>query len=299
MLTASFSIQRFLPSVDLQPFVKDFIFIYDARPLEIPPERLLPDGNFMLVINLENGYIAHTSVGNYHAEKAATAHVHAHAQGAFYLRKTGIYRGITVHLTPDGMHGLLQSSLNELPLNAVFNLEELCVKWGRELAARLCACTSQQAQLTCLEQLLRQKLNSSFGHVTPMSPLLNWIEQRQGQVNVQTLAETFFISRKTLERKFLQQVGISPKQYLRMIRFRHAYTQLSLGNFQEMMDLVVENGYFDQMHMIKDFKQFIGKTPTELIKSPDFQQAFYHVQYRKLANLSFAPTSTAPALTVL
>lgn len=282
MLTASFSLQRFLPMVDLQPFVKDFIFIHDTRPLSIPSERLLPDGNFMLVINLENGYIAQNAGGVYHAEKTANGYVHAHAQGAFYLHKTGAYRGITVHLTPDGMHRLLRASLSELSLNSIFTLEELFGKWGRELKDRMCACASQQAQLACLEQLLRKKFESSFWNPT-IEPMLNWAEQQHGNVNVQTLAETFFISRKTLERKFLQQVGITPKQYLRMIRFRNTYTQLSLGNFREMMDLVVENGYFDQMHMIKEFKQFLGTTPSELLKSPDFTQPSYHTQYRRLS----------------
>jgi len=299
MLTASFSLQRFLPTADLQSFVKDVVFMHDARPLETPPERLLPDGDFMLIINLENGYIAQNPAGDFHAGKAATAYVHAHAQGAFYLRKTGAYRGITVHLTPDGMHRLLRISLSELPLNSIFTLEELMGKWGQELAERLCECTSQATQLACLEQQLRQRFHQSAERVAPITPVLNLVAQQQGKINVETLAETFFISRKTLERKFLQQVGVTPKHYLRMIRFRNAYTQLSLGNFQEMMDLVVENGYFDQMHMIKDFKQFVGKTPTELIKSPDFQQAFYHVQYRKLTNQQQCMSSAPPALTFL
>lgn len=275
--------QRFLPSVDLQPFVKDFIFMNDARPLGTLPERLIPDGDFLLAINLENGYIAQHPMNTYAATLPATGYLHAHAQRAYYLHKTGHYRGIALHLTPDGMYQLLRTSLFELPLDSIFTTEELFGKWGKDLAERLCECATPKAQLAYLEQQLRQKLNKNHWNGESMMSILNWVGQHHDKVSVQNVAEHFFISRKTLERRFLQRVGVTPKQYMRMIRFRNAYTQLSLHNYHEMMDLVEENGYFDQMHMIKDFKQFIGATPSELLKSPNFMQPSYHTQYRRLS----------------
>ncbi len=279
--------QRFLPAVDLQPFIKDFIFINDARTNETPPERFMPDGDFMLVLNLENGYLAQHDNRLYDAQKSAVGYLHTHAHSAFYLHKPSSYRGIALHFTPEGMYHLLRASLFELPLNAIFTFEELMGNWAKDLAERLCECPSQQAQLDYLERQLRQRFNQRIWSSDSIMPILNWIEQKQSKINVQEIAAHFFISRKTLERKFLQRVGLTPKHYLRMIRFRNAYTQLSLSRYHEMMDLVVENGYFDQMHMIKDFKHFVGATPAELAKSANFLASSYHAQYRQLENQQF------------
>lgn len=274
--------QRFLPMADLQPFMKDFIFIKDARPSESPPERLLPDGNFMLVINLQNGYLVQNATRTFSAEKSVTGYLHGHSSSAFYLHKTAVYQGIALHFTPDGLYHLLRTSLHELPMDAIFTTEELFGKWGKELATHLWECSTPEAQIACLERLLQQKFRK-VGYINqPIMPILNWIEQYKGNLSVEALATQFFISRKTLERRFLQRVGLPPKQYLRIIRFRHAYTQLCLGDYKEMLDLVAENGYFDQMHMIKEFKQFVGFTPTELLEKSDLAQQLYHNAYRTL-----------------
>lgn len=274
--------QRFIPAADLQPFVKDFIFVKDARPSDAAPERLLPDGNFMLVLNLQNGYVAQNATRTFGAEKAVTGYLHGHASSAFYLHKTTVYQGIVLHFTPDGLYHLLRSSLHELPMDAIFTTEELFGKWGKELTARLCECATPQIQLAFLEKILRQKFYKVGYMSKPIMPILNWIEQYKGNVSVQTLADQFFVSRKTLERRFLQRVGLSPKHYLRIIRFRNTYTQLCLGNYEGMLDLVAENGYFDQMHMIKEFKQLGGLTPSELLEASDFPKQLYHNAYRML-----------------
>lgn len=290
MLTASFSMQRFLSAGDLQPFVKDFVFLEDARPLCAPPQQLLPDGNFMLVFNLEGGYLSEYPHHAQAATKAAVGYLHTHASSAFQLSKTGFYRGIALHLTPDGLYHLLRSSLCELPLDALLTTEELFGKWGRNLAEHLEEITSLKAQIAFLEQALRHKFANVRYRADSMSPFLDWIDAHHG--NVQEMATAFCMSRKTLERRFQQRIGLSPKQYSRMIRFRKAYTQLCIGNYAEMMDLVVENGYFDQMHMIKEFKQFVGTTPSVLINTAQQAQQSYHIAYRKLNQ----PSPNAPVL---
>lgn len=282
MLTAPVSIQCFAAPIDLQPFVKDFIFIKDDRSNDAPPERLMPDGNFMLVLNLENGYTAANGDQQYAAEKSGMGYLHGHASGAFYLSKSAAYQGIALHFTPEGLYHLLRTSLQELPLDGIFTTEELLGKWGKDLVVRLQEQATTSQQIACLETLLRQKFRPVLSTEAGMMPVLSWIEQHKGMTTVQDLAATFCMSRKTLERRFQQRVGLPPKQYLRTIRFRHAYTRLCMGDFSAMMDLVVEHGYFDQMHMIKEFKQMVGRTPAELLKSADFQEQFYHLAYRKM-----------------
>lgn len=274
--------QCFPLAPDLRVFVKDVVLLKDTNTLPVPPQRLLPDGNFMLVLNLENGYLTQMPDQTYEAGKTAVGYLHTQANSAFQLQKIGAYRGIILHFSPDGLYHLLRTSLADLPMNAILTTEELFGKWGKQLAERLCEFSTPTLQIAFLEKELRHKFNKVGYTTDAMTPLLAWIEEKKGKASVQAMAEAHCMSRKTLERRFQQRVGILPKQYLRIIRFRHAYSQLCLGKYHEMMDLVVDNGYFDQMHMIKEFKQFVNTTPAELAKANQQLQQSYHAEYRKL-----------------
>ncbi|MDX1940363.1 MAG: AraC family transcriptional regulator [Saprospiraceae bacterium] len=282
MLSTDFSMQFFPAAQDLQPFVKDFIAVSDRRPIGIAGERFLPDGNFMLVINLENGYLTKNAEHSSSIQEVAKGYLHTHQQRAYYLHRNGDYRGIVVHFTPEGMYHLLHSSLSELPLNAVFEVETLFGKWSKNLVEQLLEYASPAQQVAYLEQIFRKKLSITGLNDKTIPNLIQWINKLHGNISVEEIAQKAHTSRKTLERHFQQRVGLNPKQYLRTIRLRRAYTQLCMGQPNDIMDLVLDNGFYDQTHLIKEFKRFIGLTPTGLLKSPDFSTQSYHTLYRSL-----------------
>lgn len=69
------------------------------------------------------------------------------------------------------------------------------------------------------------------------------------------------ITPRTLERRFLNEVGVSPKQFSKMIQFQMSLKQLSVKDYSKLTDVVYSNGFADQSHFIKVFKAFTGKTP--------------------------------------
>jgi len=74
------------------------------------------------------------------------------------------------------------------------------------------------------------------------------------------------MSVRTFERKFIQQVGISPKLYSKLLRFNEAMLLKSMHPGKNWTSIAYECNYYDQMHLIKDFKQFSGYTPTEFFQ---------------------------------
>jgi AraC-like DNA-binding protein len=71
------------------------------------------------------------------------------------------------------------------------------------------------------------------------------------------------MSVRSFERKFTEQVGITPKLCIKLARFNKA-VQIKLTHpHKTWIAIAYECGYFDQMHFIKDFKQFAGVTPTD------------------------------------
>jgi AraC-like DNA-binding protein len=61
----------------------------------------------------------------------------------------------------------------------------------------------------------------------------------------------------------MEFVGINPKQYHRIVRFNNLLPNIHRKkNICHWTDLAYQFGYYDQVHFIKDFKTFYGKTPS-------------------------------------
>jgi len=85
-------------------------------------------------------------------------------------------------------------------------------------------------------------------------------ERDDGQCAVDDLAQAAGVSARQLDRVMLANVGVTPKLFLRMLRFRKA---IAVHDRQESWaQIAAECGYNDQSHMVREFKQFAGESPT-------------------------------------
>jgi AraC-like DNA-binding protein len=85
-----------------------------------------------------------------------------------------------------------------------------------------------------------------------------------GRATIDSIAAAAGVSRQHLARAFAYHVGVSPKMFARVIRFRRA---LRLAGSQDWADLALQLGYFDQSHLIAEFRQFAGQTPVPFFLS--------------------------------
>jgi AraC-like DNA-binding protein len=84
------------------------------------------------------------------------------------------------------------------------------------------------------------------------------------------------MSIRNFERIFIEQVGVPPKLYCRLLRFNAAIQRKIARPKENWTQIAHASGYFDSMHMIKEFKQFANASPTTLFsRNPDlFQESF-------------------------
>jgi len=75
------------------------------------------------------------------------------------------------------------------------------------------------------------------------------------------------LTERTFQRIFKKYVGISPNQYRRICQFQFAFSQLKGGYFAKQTDVAYANGYFDQSHYIRSFKEFTDTTPHEYLQN--------------------------------
>jgi len=98
-----------------------------------------------------------------------------------------------------------------------------------------------------------------------VSAAANEILLRHGQVRIADLADRVGLSLRQFERRFTERVGVRPKLYARIARFEAALDSRARSQTKSWTDVAHEFGYHDQMHLIHDFEQFSGETPTNLL----------------------------------
>ncbi len=94
----------------------------------------------------------------------------------------------------------------------------------------------------------------------------NLILKANGAISIKEIRDRLYITERTLERNFLKEIGVTPKQFAKIIQFSTSMKQMSEADYISLTDVAYDSGYTDQSHFIRSFKQFTGKTPKEIQK---------------------------------
>lgn len=95
---------------------------------------------------------------------------------------------------------------------------------------------------------------------------INTVVKNKGLINIDQLARDYNMSTRSFERDFIQTVGIPAKLFCCITRFNYALNLKLANPLINWTSIAHQTGYFDQMHLIKDFKKFSGNAPVSLLK---------------------------------
>ena len=102
----------------------------------------------------------------------------------------------------------------------------------------------------------------------PVQTAASSILRTRGAQSVADLARATGMSPRHFERAFEEQVGVTPKLYARIVRLNHALTLKKRPTQPGWAAVAHEAGYYDQSHMVKDFRALSGGTPSEFVRRP-------------------------------
>jgi AraC-like DNA-binding protein len=88
------------------------------------------------------------------------------------------------------------------------------------------------------------------------------ILEKKGILSIQKLFQDLHITERTFERNFLAEVGLTPKQFAKIIQFQYSLQQLTQEKFDTLTEIGIESGFSDQSHFIREFKKYTGQTPS-------------------------------------
>jgi AraC-like DNA-binding protein len=136
-------------------------------------------------------------------------------------------------------------------------LEDLWSRRARELKRKLDDANSIQGAL----EILLSNLPVPEAHPTPTQRAIEALAAANGSADLEAAARQANLSQRQFRRRCLEASGLTPKHLCRVLRFRHALRIAGQVDRVNWSEIALEAEYFDQAHLIRDFRQFTGHTP--------------------------------------
>jgi AraC-like DNA-binding protein len=155
----------------------------------------------------------------------------------------------------------------DTPLHELIDLHpSLTDMWKDGLAERFADALwsrplSDAQAVALIERLLLQRLRASRHRSGLVEAAVGAIERSHGAMRIEALADTLGVSRQHLASQFRARVGLPAKLFARVCRFQHASELIREGAPQDWAALALELGYYDQPHMIHEFRELAACTP--------------------------------------
>lgn len=244
--------REYIPCKELQAYVACYWTFNSLTPIrEAIVDRVIPDGCMDIIFNLE----------------ATSTEQDAFIVGLMNLpsinRVKGVRNFLGVRFWPGGAIPFLNCSAADftdklVPLELLWK-EEAC-----SISEQLSLESHREKRVKIVEENLISFLRKIDKDDQLIRHTLHKIFQTRGVITVNDLVVKLGISQRHLARKFNDWIGTNPKNFCNIIKFQNIFAQLNQIQDVNWLEIALTNGYYDQSHLIRQFKSFYGQTPGQL-----------------------------------
>lgn len=184
------------------------------------------------------------------------------------IRPLGRVEVFGVCFRPGGAYPFFSCPAGEL-VNGHAEIDDLWGSRGTGIADRIQdGCQTVEERAALLDRHFLCLLDKNRRVSPRIAAALDAIEARRGRVNIDRLAKWAGLSSRQLERQFKERVGMSPKQLCRSLRFKNLFEHIAASPADCWAATALACGYYDQSHMIRDFKHYTGTSPAAFFAKP-------------------------------
>lgn len=221
------------------------------------PERLLPDGCIELILNFGDLFREHKEAGQSNLQPRRF--VVGQMTRPVLVSPTGRVQILGIRFAPGGTLPFFPCSPGELT-NRITPLADAANALEQELSGRIFEARSLPEKIRLLETALIKHLLTVDSGRASLQGAISRIIRAGGQTSIDLLANDLGISGRQLERRFLNEVGLGPKLLCRILRFQQVFRAVESAD-PNWAKIAADCGYYDQAHLIRDFRQFAEQTP--------------------------------------
>ncbi len=230
------------------------VFFFKAKPIKlVDPQtnQIIKTGTYCDITGLSTHYLGMTTFNG----------IYSFFEICF--RPNGFKRIFEIPISCITDHIIAADDIFDIKIRYLF--EQLCA--AKNLTER-----GVLADAFLLENLKKRKPHNGKDSIAFTSDM---ILKSPEPITVGQLAYDANMGIRNFERHFLEEVGMSPRLFCCVARFNHAFEIKLRYPQKDWTSIAHECGYFDQMHLVKDFKRFSGNSPSAYLKQTPLTEQDY------------------------
>ncbi len=183
------------------------------------------------------------------------------------MRFQGNCNEFIIEFKPNGFNKMFCIPANKICDN-IFSASEVIGKCVKQFYEKLLYAASIREMVSLADKFLMGFLNKQRAVYKNdgITRISHQLSINLSAINISQYASQANMSIRNFERRFSEQVGTSPKLFCRLLRFNTAVKSKISHPEKSWNDIAFDSGYYDSMHMIKEFKQFADASPAILFK---------------------------------
>lgn len=171
---------------------------------------------------------------------------------------------IQLNFTPLGARRFFGIPMNELTSRLVL-LDDVLGPEAKTLRERLLNASGWSQRFDIAERFVMTRIAAAPKSSDEVRWAFECILTSGGRARVSSIAENIGWSKKHLASRFHLEVGIGPKTLSRIVRFNSALKFAQQGREGSWAQIAAECGYADQAHLAREFRDYSGRSPVELV----------------------------------
>ncbi len=236
---------------------------------------VVPNGNIKLTVSYQNGIVASINGKTFSSkEHDITLTGLVDVPVTLDVDKDVATETIGIEFNPQVAYCFFHFAFNDIQ-NQIYSLSDILGNIGKRLAEQINNTTSVQQKIVLLQQFLLKQLSLQDEDLI-FEYCVEKITASKGRITIKELEKKTGYSSRWLNIKFNEKLGVSPKNFSSIIRFKECYQSFIHGNAKSFSRNDFYELYYDQSHFIKDFKRFTGLPPVKFEKQTNnFGERYY------------------------
>ncbi|HVX28217.1 MAG TPA: helix-turn-helix domain-containing protein [Parafilimonas sp.] len=264
------------PHFQLKNYIEKMWLFKSSGKMPVDDMKLVvPNGNLKLTVSYQNGIVAALN-GKTFASKEHDITLTGFIDVPVILdvEEDVATETIGIEFTPHGAYRFFHFNLNHIQ-NQIYSLTDVLGNTGKQLIEKMNNMISTQQKIIALQQFLLKQLSLQQQDLI-FDYCIEKITASKGKITIKELEKKTGYSSRWLNIKFIEKIGVSPKNLASIIRFKQYYEAFVNNTDSAFFRKDFYELYYDQSHFIKDFKRFTGLPPTRFEKQlNDFGKSYY------------------------
>lgn len=257
--------QTFQPHPDLASLVKCHWTLEVPAETNSQRQRIVPDGCLEMIFILGDDIKRYTSENEFIIQPRAL--IVGQITEPFIIEPMGYVHCFAARFYPFGFANFVTIPIKNLA-NKETPIEQLFgEKPAKELEQKIIQATDTNERIAIIEKFLLEKFSNQRTIDSIVKLTVDAILATRGNTSISAILKEDPTKRRQLERKFLNQIGISPKQLSKVIRLQTALKLLLNQQSENLTQIAYESEYYDQAHFNRDFREFTGINPKEFLEN--------------------------------